>query len=180
MRRLVVLRLGHRRVRDRRVTTHCALVARAFGADSIFYSGDEDDSVKRTGGYVRGAWGGDFSAVWCREPYSLIREWRSKGGVCVHCTMYGMSIVDRDEELRRVAASKDVMVVVGAGKVPAEVYRLADYNIAIGHQPHSEIAALALLLDRVFQGKELVREFVGPRLRIVPQEHGKMVVQADG
>ena len=30
-----VLRLGHRIGRDKRITTHVALVARAFGADKI-------------------------------------------------------------------------------------------------------------------------------------------------
>src|SRR5215217_8163531 len=34
-----VLRIGHRLVRDDRVTTHAALVARAFGADMIYMTG---------------------------------------------------------------------------------------------------------------------------------------------
>ncbi|MGI0148094.1 MAG: tRNA (cytidine(56)-2'-O)-methyltransferase, partial [Thermoplasmata archaeon] len=33
--RVTVLRLGHRPSRDKRVTTHVALVARAFGAAGI-------------------------------------------------------------------------------------------------------------------------------------------------
>ena len=32
---IIVLRLGHRFVRDYRVTTHLALVARSFGANKI-------------------------------------------------------------------------------------------------------------------------------------------------
>ena len=31
-----ILRLGHRISRDKRITTHVALVARAFGANNIF------------------------------------------------------------------------------------------------------------------------------------------------
>ena len=37
-----VLRLSHRLVRDDRVTTHVALVARAFGADKIYVVGGEN------------------------------------------------------------------------------------------------------------------------------------------
>ena len=33
---IAVLRIGHRINRDKRITTHCALVARAFGAKKIF------------------------------------------------------------------------------------------------------------------------------------------------
>ena len=32
---ITVLRIGHRISRDKRITTHVALVARAFGADNI-------------------------------------------------------------------------------------------------------------------------------------------------
>ena len=35
--KISVLRLGHRLVRDDRVSTHVGLVARAFGASEIFY-----------------------------------------------------------------------------------------------------------------------------------------------
>ena len=31
-----VLRLGHRRERDKRITSHLGLTARAFGADEVF------------------------------------------------------------------------------------------------------------------------------------------------
>ncbi|MCC6052717.1 MAG: tRNA (cytidine(56)-2'-O)-methyltransferase, partial [Desulfurococcaceae archaeon] len=42
MRKIYVLRYGHRPERDKRVTTHVALVARAFGA-SGFILGDVVD-----------------------------------------------------------------------------------------------------------------------------------------
>ena len=35
------------------------------------------------------------------------------------------------------------MIVVGAEKVPREIYELADYNVAVGSQPHSEVSAWA-------------------------------------
>ncbi|MDQ4067139.1 MAG: tRNA (cytidine(56)-2'-O)-methyltransferase, partial [Thermoproteota archaeon] len=43
-----VLRIGHRLVRDDRVTTHAALVARAFGADMIYMTGSLDGSINDT------------------------------------------------------------------------------------------------------------------------------------
>ena len=43
--RLEVLRLGYRRGRDPRITTHLALVARAMGADGFLLAGDEDKEM---------------------------------------------------------------------------------------------------------------------------------------
>ena len=40
-----VLRLGHRRERDKRITSHLGLTARAFGADNFVLSGEEDPNV---------------------------------------------------------------------------------------------------------------------------------------
>jgi tRNA (cytidine56-2'-O)-methyltransferase len=58
------------------------------------------------------------------------------------------------------------------------MYDLADWNVAVGNQPHSEVAALAILLDRLFEGKELRREFEGG-LKIVPSPFGKKVLYPD-
>ena len=43
-----VLRFGHRKKRDIRVTSHCALVARAFGAEGIIIDGDNDGIAENT------------------------------------------------------------------------------------------------------------------------------------
>ena len=43
--RLDVLRLGYRRGRDPRITTHLALVSRAMGANGFFLAGDEDKEM---------------------------------------------------------------------------------------------------------------------------------------
>ena len=64
-------------------------------------------------------------------------------------------------------------MVVGAEKVPGEMYGLADYNVAVTGQPHSEIASLALFLDRLYEGTEFNREFPGAKIRIVPSRAGK-------
>ena len=84
--------------------------------------------------------------------------------------MYGMPVGDKIPEIRK--SKKDKLIIVGGQKVPSEVYHLSDYNIAIGNQPHSEIAALAVFLDRLFEGDELNRSFKGKK-SIIPQECGK-------
>ena len=67
------------------------------------------------------------------------------------------------------------MIVVGAEKVPKEIYELADYNVAIGNQPHSEVSALSVLLDRINQGKQFEFKFENSKKVIIPQERGKNV-----
>ncbi len=165
---IAVLRLGHRLSRDRRVSTHLALVARAFGASRMVLTCRDERLQSSIAGVCR-AWGGSFSIEVEENWRGYLRRWN---GVKVHLTMYGEHIDDRIEEIR--SAGGDVLVVVGAEKVPAEVFELVDYNIAIGHQPHSEVAALAVFLDRYFEGRELHRDF-GGRLRVVPMRRGKRV-----
>ena len=43
---VTILRLGYRRGRDPRITTHLALVARALGAQKFLFSGDEDEKME--------------------------------------------------------------------------------------------------------------------------------------
>ena len=45
---VLVLRLGHRKERDKRVTTHVCLTARALGADGVILSGERDDKIIAT------------------------------------------------------------------------------------------------------------------------------------
>ena len=68
-----------------------------------------------------------------------------------------------------------VIVVVGGAKVPPELFSLSDYNIAVGNQPHSEVAALALFLDCWTGGEGYHREFQDPHLVINPSKSGKDV-----
>lgn len=166
-----VLRIGHRLVRDDRVTTHAALVARAFGADRIYMTGI-DQSVSDTVEGVAKRWGGDFKVEVIQDWKGLAKAWKKEGGKVAHLTMYGINIDDAVERLRK---EDKILVIIGAEKVPREAYDLADYNIAIANQPHSEIAALAIFLDRVFKGKQLKKELAGGRLKIVPAESGKQV-----
>lgn len=162
-----VLRIGHRPARDKRVTTHVCLVARAFGADSVVVD-TADRGVERTILGVNRRFGGDFrirtGAPWSRH----IREFC---GTKVHLTMYGTSLEDA---VLRIPKAAPLLVIVGSTKVPAQVYDMADFNVSVGNQPHSEVAALALFLDRWFLGKELRRDF-GGRLKVIPSARGKKV-----
>ncbi|MFT4932293.1 MAG: tRNA (cytidine56-2'-O)-methyltransferase, partial [Natronomonas sp.] len=72
-----------------------------------------------------------------------------------------------------------LMVVVGAEKVSFGVYERADWNVAVTNQPHSEIAGLAVFLDRLFEGRELDREWIDADRRIVPKATGKQVEPVD-
>jgi tRNA (cytidine56-2'-O)-methyltransferase len=167
-----VLRIGHRLVRDDRVTTHAALVARAFGADRIYMTGI-DRSVADSVASVARRWGGsDFRVEVIDDWKALTKSWKKRGGKVAHLTMYGINI---DGVARSIRRERELLVIIGSEKVPREAYDLADYNIAIGNQPHSEIAALAIFLDRVFGGKQLAKRFRGGTLRIVPTEKGKNV-----
>jgi tRNA (cytidine56-2'-O)-methyltransferase len=166
-----VLRIGHRLVRDDRVTTHAALVARAFGADTIYMTG-VDQSVSDTVASVSKRWGGKFKVEVIQDWKTLAKAWKKEGGKVAHLTMYGVNIDDITERLRK---ESKVLVIIGAQKVPQEVFELADYNIAISNQPHSEIAALAIFLDRTFRGKQFKKTFADAKLKIAPTEKGKNV-----
>jgi tRNA (cytidine56-2'-O)-methyltransferase len=86
--------------------------------------------------------------------------------------MYGLNIEKISLEF---GEEKNILIVIGASKVPKEVYSIADMNIAVGNQPHSEIAALAIFLDRLYRGKELGYSFQNAKMKIIPSAHGKRV-----
>jgi tRNA (cytidine56-2'-O)-methyltransferase len=48
----------------------------------------------------------------------------------------------------------------------------------VGNQPHSEIAALAIFLDRFTEGKALYEDRHG-KVTVIPNERGKTVVNSD-
>ena len=174
---ITVLRLGHRYGRDSRITTHCGLVARAFGAFRIILSGDYDKKIVESLKGVGESWGGDCSVDYDKQWLKVIKDFKKDGGVVVHLTMYGLGLGKMIGEIRDKSSGKDVLVIVGSQKVPGEVYELSDYNIAVGNTPHSEISALALFLDRFFEGKELDKKVSSGKIRIIPQARGKKTVE---
>ncbi|HID47209.1 MAG TPA: tRNA (cytidine(56)-2'-O)-methyltransferase [Methanothermococcus okinawensis] len=171
-----VLRLGHRGERDKRVSTHVALTARALGADKILFT-CEDKHVRESIDKVVENWGGDFKFEVVESWKRYVRDFKSRG-VVVHLTMYGESVNERIDTIREfLKRGKDILVVIGGEKVPKEIYQLADYNISIGNQPHSEVAALAIFLDRLFEGKTLYRDYPDGKIKVIPSERRKTVVK---
>lgn len=167
-----VLRLGHRIDRDKRVSMHVFLTARALSASGVIYSGEKDGGLEKRVQAVVSRWGGPFEVTYEENWRRLVENWKKKGVVC-HLTMYGINI---DDCLDKIPKNKLLLVVVGSQKVSREVFQLADFNVAIGNQPHSEVAALAIFLDRLLEGKGLKREFKDAKIKVDSQERGKKVV----
>ena len=177
-----VLRLGQRPVRDDRITTHAALVSRAFGASRIYMT-EANPEIRGAIQAVNRTWGGRFEVTYVDRWQPVLHEKKRKGHVVVNLTMYGEPINEMQEKLRlhmEGSGSRDILVIIGAEKVPRSVYEAADYNVSAGGQPHSEIAALAVLLDRIYGGRQFETEFAGARRRIIPSRRGKAVESAHG
>jgi len=200
---IVILRLGHRPERDKRTTTHLGLVGRALGARGMLLAAN-DKGVERSVREVTKRWGGDFFVQSGVKWRAELRAWKQKGGKVCHLTMYGENLPDvisevregvregvqegvreevqeevqeevREEGRESVQEEARVLVVVGAEKVPYEVFEAADWNVAVSNQPHSEVAALALFLDYLQEGRELRAKFEGAELEVVPKRRGKAV-----
>ena len=177
--KVFVLRWGHRPKRDLRLTTHVALTARALGASGFILSDIEDEKIKATVEKVVKNWGGPFYFEMGTSWKKVVKEWKAKGGIVVHLTAYGENIETSDVLQRIKALNRDVLVIVGSQKVPKEFFSesVSDFNVAVGNQPHSECASLAVFLDRFFGGKELTKTFENAKLAIVPQKRGKKVIR---
>ena len=165
-----MLRLGHRAGRDPRLTTHAALAARALGADRMYLHPPDPDLAERIRSVTR-RWGGTFEVVGTDDWRTLLRQF---DGTVVHLTMYGVPL---DRVVPRIRPSARVLLVIGGAKVPFEIYERADYNVAVGAQPHSEVAAVALALHRLV-GPVPAGRFSGGSVRIRPSARGKRVVEA--
>jgi len=166
-----VVRIGQRVVRDDRVTTHVALVSRAFGAEKIFMT-EVNPEIKDTLEKINSTWGGDFTVEFIDKWKSIIKKKKEENFRIVHLSMYGENINDVQG---KISEEENLLVVVGAEKVPREIYELADYNVGVGSQPHSEISALAILLDRIQNGKQFEKSFSGAKRKIIPTKTGKNV-----
>lgn len=163
-----VLRIGHRLQRDKRITTHVALVARAFGAEKIFID-TLDKKIEETIRSTIKRFGGNFEIKTGVDKKKIVKNWN---GTIVHLTMYGEKL---DKVVNKIVKQKDLLIIVGAEKVPPWIYEISDYNVSVGNQPHSEVAALAVFLDRYTKGKWIDKNFNG-KLEILPSNKGKKVV----
>ena len=163
---ITVLRIGHRPERDKRITTHVALTARAFGANEILV--DTSDRILETNfESTCQRWGGD---VKLRTGVKWRQELKEFKGQIVHLTMYGETL---DKAMKQIDSAEDIMIVVGAEKVPREVYERASINVGVGNQPHSEVAALGVFLHTLFDGK--MPDYDDGQMKIIPNPKGKTV-----
>lgn len=175
--KILILRWGHRPHRDARLTTHVALAARALGASGFILSDTIDESIKQTVTKINDNFGGEFSFEMGTPWRTVVRDWKNNDGLIVHLTAYGENIQTSNVLGRLRESGKDILIIVGSQKVPGEFYseEVSDYNVAVGNQPHSECAALAIFLDRYFKGETLGRAFNDAKKRIIPQKRGKKV-----
>lgn len=167
---ILILRLGHRLKRDERISTHCGLVARALGADKIIYSGEHDEQLIKRINKISAKWGGTFAAEYRDNWKKTIFEHKKKKFFIVHLTMYGLPY---EKNIRKIKKCKNILIIIGGEKVPWDVYEMADLNIAVTNQPHSEAAALAIILEKL--GKR--KPFSKAQFKIIPHEKGKRVVK---
>ncbi len=177
---LSVLRLGHRRERDKRITSHLGLTARAFGADEVILAGEEDESALETWRSVSERFGGEFECRYEAKPLSWLRKFArdagdGQAGVIIHLTMYGEPWKDVTSKIER---DRPTVVVVGGTKVPGELFKLATHNVSVGNQPHSEVAALGIFLDS-FVGELPEDHFAGGEIKVIPSADRKKVITAD-
>ncbi|PAU82611.1 tRNA (cytidine(56)-2'-O)-methyltransferase [Halorubrum salipaludis] len=175
-REVVVLRYGHRPGRDDRMTTHVGLTARALGADRVIFPDNAGQSAE-TVRDITDRFGGPFAVELRDDQKAIVRNWE---GTVVHLTMYGERVQDVEGDVREsVRGGDDLLIVVGGEKVPWALYERADFNVGVTNQPHSEVAGLAVFLDRLFEGAELDREWEDADRRVVPEATGKTVIDAD-
>ncbi len=167
---ITVLRLEHRVGRDKRMTTHCALTARALGADGMVYSGDHDSKMEENIESVAERWGGDFGVEHVKSWKTFLKNFDGKR---IYLSMYGLPVQNCIDDVKDY--DENLCVIVGGEKVPGDIYNYIDTQIAVTNQPHSEVAALAVFLDRLHEGKELEYSFDGGSIEVVPKKTGKDV-----
>ena len=90
-----VLRIGHRPERDKRITTHVALTARAFGASKVYISNPDSRVIKSVEEVVT-KFGGNFKIIPTSNPRKIVKD---SNLLIVHLTMFGLSI---DESVKKV------------------------------------------------------------------------------
>ena len=172
---ITVLRLDHRLGRDTRITTHVCLTARAFGADKVILSGELDKHILQSVESVVENWGGNFQVEYDEKYISVIKKHKRNGYEIIHLTMYGKHVEEIIPTIRD--NGKDKLIIVGGSRVPTEVYELADWNLSVTNQPHSEVAALAICLHYVMDAKELDIIYDDGKMQIIPNNEHKEVVK---
>jgi tRNA (cytidine56-2'-O)-methyltransferase len=165
-----VLRLGHRPQRDKRLSSHLILCARALGIKRVIYSGSRDPKLEENIKNTVERWGGEFKLDYDSNWRTIVNQWN---GNIVHLTMYGMPV---EETISDICESESpLLIVVGGPKVPRYLYEKSTWNVSVTNQPHSEVSALALFIY-ILEGESSLRHvFNGGAIKITPCESGKLV-----
>jgi tRNA (cytidine56-2'-O)-methyltransferase len=173
MPKITVYRYGHRPARDKRITTHVALTARALGASAIIID-TPDRGIEENIRSVNRNFGSNFEVTTGISLESFLRN-RRAGKPLIHLSMYGKPIHSIIGEIREyVKNTEEFFIIVGAEKVPGIVYSESDFNVSVTTQPISEVSALGIFLDHFYESKELENEISG-RLKIIPLDKGKKI-----
>lgn len=163
-----VLRLSHRLPRDCRISTHCALTARAFGATKIYYSGQKDKELEESVNKITKAFGGPFEIEYTKEPLKIANEKKKQGFTIMHLTMYGLEF---EKEISKIKFN-NLLIIIGGAKVEPDYYQLADYNLSVSSQPISEVSALGIILYKM---NGIQMKFDNKKLEVIPQQKGKLL-----
>ncbi|MEL9970444.1 MAG: tRNA methyltransferase [Metallosphaera sp.] len=139
----------------------------------MYIEGDDLKVVDKIRSTI-GKWGGNYFTIdITSEPKKIVSEWKKDGGKVVHLTMYGINVPEIIDNIRQL---DNILVIVGAEKVEGWYYHIADFNVAISNQPHSEVASLAIFLDRLYKGEQLNLIFGDSKISVIPTNGGKRVI----
>jgi len=164
--KIEILRLNHRIARDKRISTHVALTARAFHASNLYYTGEKDREMEESVNKVTNRFGGKFKIEHLENEIKLIESKIKEGFEILHLTMYGVSF--KNIKLK----SDKLLIIVGGEKVEPHIYKMANYNISVTSQPISEVSALGILLYDLVGIKD---EFINSKIKVIPSERGKFL-----
>ena len=141
-------------------------------------SGEKDDGILKSIQSICERWGGEFRTRYEKNWNSFLEKHKKGGWEIVHLTMYGLQF---QKELPKLQSSlKNKIVIVGSEKVPPEVYQMADYNLSVTTQPHSEAAALGVFLHDFFHAPDTVTRFGQDNEGQIMVGTGDCVNEADG
>ena len=108
------------------------------------------------------------------KPIKWMKDFVKDGGQLIHLTMYGLPY---KKMIPEISKDKPIAIVVGGPKVPAEIFQISSFNLAVGNQPHSEVAALGLVMDKLVLESESSVQFEDAKFTIIPDSGGKNVVE---
>ena len=133
-----VLRLGYRKGRDPRITTHLALVSRALGATGFLLAGDDDPDLFANVQSVNDRFGGDMTCEHVGGGMGWLKRFSQNDagdgapGVVVHLTMYGEPY---RSVLPRIRRDRPLTVVVGGAKgATCQMRTMSTSSSSPGHQ----------------------------------------------